>query len=334
MYEHKRLRTIIIFSIVLVAFTAIYLVMARMADYEELMLRSKILDVQRSIAENMATDYESGVNLVGELIESNQDDQVLIRFQMIDDLIAHESDEDAKKFIKEVMNLHVDRYAIFDYSSLVMKDFVGNSNNYIPNAQLADVRKSLVRGTMLQRDGTVLNVEQPSDRPLLYFYWLKNKNWIVVSECRKIELEAVKDSAKAILEENFKRINGYLSYDIIVLNEDQMIADSSNKDFIGLKVNIDNAYHKYDMSLFRLTGGKEQNIELIGNQILTKGSNIIFATRLENLQNEKKPIQQFLQAILLTNLVLTIAIIHLLAQNYLYFLESRKKEEGEFDENL
>lgn len=333
MFEHKSLNKLIIFSVILIAFTGIYFAMAQMADYEELMLRNKILNVQRNVAENMATDYENGVNLIGELIESNQDDQVLIRYQIIEEIIAKETDEAAKRLIKEALSLTVDNYAIYDYNTLEMEDFVGTTNVYIPSALLKDVKSSLTRGSLIKRDGAMLSIDQPSERPLLYFYWLKQKNWIVISEIRKVELESVKNSAKSILKDNFQQINGYLGYDVLVINEDHMITDSSNLSYLGASITMDPKDQKYGMQLFNLKGENLDEVVLIGNPVVTKGSQIIFATTLDSFKNENNTIHRFLKGILFINFGLTITIIYLLAQNYHYFVESRKKEDGEFDED-
>lgn len=333
MYEHKSLNKLIIVSVILIAFIGIYFAMARMANYEELMLRNKILDVQKNVAENMATDYENGMTLIGELIESNQDDQVLIRYQLIDELIAKAADEAAKPLIKEAMSLDVDNYAIYDYKTLKMEDFVGTTNVYIPSALLTEVKSSLTRGSLIKREGAMLSIDQPSERPLLYIYWLKNKNWIVISENRKVESEMVKNSAKSILKDNFQQINGYLGYDILVINEDHVITDSSNLSYLGGSVAMDPKDKKNGMQLFNLKKENLDEVILIGNPVETKGSQIIFATTLDRFKNENSTIHRFLKGILFINIGLTITIIYLLAQNYHYFVESRKKEDGEFDED-
>lgn len=326
MQEDRQWRTIIVSGFIMLLFTVIYLTMNQLAKFEENELRAKIFEIQEGIAKSMSSDYEVGLNLLEEQIEANRLDQVKTRFIMLDDLILSESEEGARNIIDELMDYHTGSYALFQYNTLRRIEVGKHSNVYVPSGLMVEIKKSLKTGEVLRKEGAILNPASPSERPVLYFYWLKSKDWIIACESQEVEMVALKERGEALLQDNFNDVDRYLNYELLVVNPEGVIIKCSEKSYIGRELLIDSNDDKNNLSHFRITKPGQDDVKMVGNHILASDGNIIFAMSEGQYNKEKSEIHRLLQFILICNLILGVNVVRLLGQNYMYYLESRKKE--------
>lgn len=339
MYQHKSWTTFWSFLAVALFFTAIFWNMRQLSQREQNQFQGDYTAIQVQISGQITKGYEKGTEVVSSLNRKALDNTERISFELLDQMIAGMDDDQAFKFIEAYFQNDIAAYNILSKASF---EVIQSSNRQLTlptNEVLGQWTKGLKDGEAISKDAYTLILKDGIKRPRLHLYKLTAKPWIIymqVDESNK--LKAAEMTEEAIMN-RFSLLNSEATSDLIYLDKRQQVIKSSKQALIGAQVTLgkkvlttvavdgseepESAY--IWMDLRNNTGEVNRYIgRIVGSEAEPK----YFISEAKQFEKEHIVIGKTLLRGVVFNILMGILVIHLVANNYEYFIEGRRKRGG------
>ncbi len=306
------------------------------------MIQQNMLSVQESIAEHITNDYATSNRVVSELFTDSAASQERASLQIMDGLIGDNNTADSLAIIDVFLKDRNESYSIYEVRTMKTLKVTGKAMT-VPQLILADA-KGLDAGELQITPSKFIKRESGVERQNIESYKLKSKPWLVVIKSSNQDLRSVQTEGELVLKSKFDELNQKMETELLVINADNFVTQASDVNMIGAKVLKVSKYEPssraigYNVNEFagsnfgnffvyqlKTAGGKE--LHLIGKPKKTLSQTVVFGSNLELFKKENLPVGNYLGYTVIFNLILSFFVIHLLANNYVYYIEGRKNEE-------
>lgn len=339
MYQHKQWRTLVAILLVFCYFYGIFFAVKNVAIREQKMMRDNVVTVQQGIAEHVTNDYSTGNRVVSELFSDAEESQDKASFQIMDALVFDKSDEDSLAIMDVFLKDMGEKYIIYRVDTMAQLSAQGDRVN-IPPLILADA-KGLKRGAVHVTPNRYIQKDNDAALENIEIYRMKSKPWLVGVLESNEELKAVQAEGEAVLKDKFDALNQKMDTELFVINEAGVITHASDRSIAGAKVVKVSKYepsarvlgYRLDEKseeiygnyfVYTLKTNDHKDVQMIGEPKKTSHETVVFGSNLELFKKDNQPVGHYLSYTVFFNLALSFFVIHLLVNNYLYYMESRK----------
>lgn len=348
MYSHKSWATFGAIVAVALFFIFIYLNMRHVADFEQETFQSDFTAIELQISGQITKGYEKGTEVVANINRLSLDSTEEISFALIDQMVKELPDQDAMAYISAYMSGGANAFALLEQDDFkpILKS---GSTLVIPSKEvLTEWVGSLGVGEAISKDAYLLEIADGIERPRLHLFKMPSKPWILYVQVNESSrLKDAEQTASAI-KDRFSLLNSSSTSDLVYVDARRTIIKSSKPDLVGQKLevgqrvtlstdpetifNIDQQQRvkevQSNFTWIQLTDSNGKVSKYIGKYVGEGAESKYFISESTVFAKEYVGIGKHLGIGVVINIFIAIAVIHLVASNYEYFVEGRRKEGG------
>lgn len=348
MYQHKSWATFWSVLAVSLFFVSIYWNMKHVAQFEQNNFQGEFTGIQVQISGQITKGYEKGTEVVSRLNRKALDSTESISFELMDQMLIDMTDKEALTYIKAYMKDNVEAYALFSKDKFSILQ-ISEGQPSLPTVEvLNEWTKGLKDGEAISKDSYNLVFGDGIERPRLHLFKLRSKPWILYVQIDETsKLKSAEITAEAI-KERFSLLNSATSSDLVYLDDRGIVVKSSKPElvgqklFVGKKVSLvgeaEAILHrneagelstiKSEYTWIELTDGRGKVNKYIGRFVGEGAESKYFISDSNLFVEEYVTIGRNLGIGVLFNIAIALIVIHLVASNYEYFVEGRRKRGG------
>jgi hypothetical protein len=335
-------KMMLIFTLILVFLGGIYLQMSSFAKEEHNVIRLNNFEVQKVIQENISGDYNAGLKLVDGLMAENENFNQKVIYEILDEIIKTTPEVDLLPTLRLFMKNEYGTLNIYDLQNNKLIVSLGKKGLYIPQPNFEVVKKSIKPGSynVVENPFPNSSIETATGNSRLYYYFAKNKPWLmVINRPYDAQFDSQFAAEKIIMKNTnpVNLVNQSLRYKLIVISPLNVVISASDSELVGQKV-IEmkkmqtNSYHNRNQNdrglyAFKLKDAESQNSNYIGLISDSGQDTIAYVAKRGLFYQEENRLNYFLLVGLIFNASLAFFCIKMMMRNYMYFVESQDMED-------
>lgn len=340
MQQRFNWKMMLIFTLILIFFGCIYLQMSSFAKEEHDEIRLNNFEVQKVIQENISEDYNAGLKLVDGLMAENDNFNQKVIYEILDELIKNTLEEDLMSTLKLFMKKEYGTLNIYDLQNNKLIGSFGKEGLYIPQPNFENIKKSVKPGAynVVENPFPSSNIDNGIENSRLYYYFSKNKPWLmVINRPYHAQFNSKLSTEKTIMENmnQVNQVNQGLRYKLMVISPLKEILSASDSELVGQtviemkKMRNSPSQNQTDRGLyaFKIKSAESQKSNYVG-LISTSGQNTIaYVTKRAHFYQEENHLNYLLLAGMIFNALLAFYCMKMMMRNYMYFVESQDMED-------
>lgn len=300
------------------------------AKKERTQIQADMIQVQQNIAANLSGDYESGLQLIDQLMIEDDEKIQKIKYDLLDDLIKG---ADEKEALEKVGAFLSDKKATLNIYSRTDSHLIRSFGLKVFNVPLQERMPYMTEkkpGYYKMVDMSIEDQSAQEENYRRYYYVSKSQPWVMVTNIHYKKQPDLSAAAEKVVTSNRDQVSRLVNFQVLEVNAKRKILSAASKDLVGRQIlNVKPYTKKGDAvgpQLFSFNISQVDGIQVpwIGSIKETETSSIIIGTPKRVYDKEAQQLTFILAFIMLVSFFFAIAIILLTYRNYLYFLENEQ----------
>ena len=312
-----------------VIFGAMFLRLNWIARAERAQIQSEMIEVQQKIAEHIASDYDTELELMAQLMIEDDYNIQKIKYELLDEFLKGLGEEEALKKVR----------AFVKDQKISLNIYSRNEGKLIQSLGSTGVDlwpKSLGLSTGEEPGGTYKVISDPASenlpknqKAMFYYYHSKSQPWLFVThktyQNQDVEVQSEKTLGEPL--EGSRR----MAYEVMEINHEFKVVKSHSAEIRGGQVSALRAYEGVDrkvggvpLFVFDLLLPSGLQEQWIGAVTKTEGGQILVATQKITYDWAYDELSLIMFIVLAVGVLFAFAVVLLIHRNYLYFLENEQ----------
>lgn len=326
---HMKSRFTLAVTVIFVILGMVFFNVNIIAKKERTQILAEMIQVQQNIAVNLSGDYESGLQLINQLMIEDDEKIQKIKYDLLDDLIKGLDEKEAINTVSAFLRDNNGTLNIYSREDNHLIQSFGVKVFSVTNEELMPYKRDKAPGYYKMMEKPVLE-GLALENSRQYYYVSKSQPWVMVTNIRYKNQPDLSMATEKVVSSNRDQVSRLLNFQVLEVNSKRTIVSASSKDLVGKSVLNINPYTKKGdrvspaLFTFNISQPDGTQTPWVGSIKETETSSIIIGTPKSAYDLEYQQLTFTLAFIMFVSFLFAIAIVLLIYRNYLYFLENEQ----------
>ncbi len=315
--------------LLVVIFSAMFLRLNWIARAERARIQSEMIEVQQKIAEHIASNYVTELDLMEQLMIEDDYNIQKIKYEVLDEFLKGLSEEEALKQASAFVKGQKVTLNIYSADKGELIQSFGSSGFYVSANNLGLSSGEEKVGTYKVTTDPIHENLSSKEKSILYYYRSKSQPWLLVTH-KTYESQGDQAESRNVLGDNIQG-SRRMAYSVMEVNHELKVVRSHSSELRGGQMLSLRPYESggqksdgvplFVFDLLLPSGVQEQ---WIGASTKTETGQILVATQKKSYDEAYNELSWIMFIVTSVGILFAFAVVLLIQRNYLYFLENEQ----------